>query len=361
MPDQQETEQTNMGALGTRRSALVTEVGRPEELPDLVSPAEVDRPTFSTEGTAKIRLEDLLSRYDGSTDVTRWIKEVKEMVVLGKWSEVVTVKLMMSKLHGEARSFMDKAITPFETITYDKLISNLEIRFKPRQSLLSRLIEFRNVRQNRGEPIAEFGARVRMLGYEATSSTAEVATLDPRLLVAFTMGLHDAQLKQAVLMARPANFTEAVTMALDLEAEFGKSLVKSPQINVVEEWTGQEQEVNAVGGSYNRNGRSWYKNGTQHGNNENQFAGNRKHASNHNEGTASGSTHYEKRNGTSTGKGKKVKCTFCKKIGHELSQCRRKLFNEGKCFIRKETGHQQMEYPEAIEQQDFSMAPLQME
>ena len=35
----------------------------------------------------------------------------------------------------------------------------------------------------------------------------------------------------------------------------------------------------------------------------------------------------------------KDECRYCKKKGHALDDCRRRLAKEGKCFVCKNTGH----------------------
>lgn len=314
-----------MEAHQNRRSALIHEEQNSNALPPMVSSVSgaVPEPVFTPDAVAKVRPEELLGKYDGSGDVTRWLLDVKDLVEIGKWSEKYTVRLMMAKIMGEARAFIDRAIPSSEPLTYSKIATNLELRFKPRTSLLSRLVEFRNCQQQRGETLPDYAARTRHLGFQTASTPEEVATLDPRLLVSFTMGLRDAQLKQAVLMGRPLDFKSAVELAMDFEAEFGRNFVN------------RNIHVNYVQSPSPSNSR---KNGYKPQGNG-----------------ASGNT-----GNNGNGSNRKDRCRFCKTVGHKIESCRRLMFKENRCFQCKEVGHQRKDCPQtsSSSQQDFQLAPL---
>ena len=141
---------------------------------------------------------------------------------------------------------------------------------------------------------------------QAGKSAAEVAALDPRLLVCFTMGLKDSRLRQSVLMSRPQDFKEAVELAMDFEAEFGSAAPL--RLN-------ETGEINAIS-DLNRN-QPWRPRGgaARGGRGRGQF------------------TRTDRRDGSDR---ESPKCNYCQRPGHTEEYCRRK---RARCYKCGQTGH----------------------
>lgn len=259
-------------------------------LPELVSVKSDIQPKFAvTLGKEnRIKPESLVAVYSGDTSPARWLQEVRDICEEFEWTERHTLRVMQTRLKGDAKAYMEIAIPAGESMTFSKVAQLLELRFKPRESLVSKLLKFRSVAQERTESIPEFAARVRCLGLDTSTSNDETRAMDPKLLVAFTAGLKDLTIKQAVLLGKPQSFSEAVEMAITSRAEFGRE-EKSASVNAARFEHSQAQHSD--GASFE----------TEGGHNERM-------------------------------------CDFCKKKNHHWDDCRDRLYKENLCFICKKAG-----------------------
>ena len=295
--------------MAARQSALVpaNDAGRsPNELPELVSGKTSIVPRFANESDSltKVKPESLISVYTGESDPTRWLRDVGDIAEDFSWTEKFTCRIMMTKMKGLAKNYIETAIPTGETLTFGKIATLLELRFKARESLLVKLMKFRAVTQEKGEGLAQFAARVRALGFETCTSDAETAALDPKLLVAFTAGLRDNQLRQAVMLAKPQTFSETVDLAITTQAEFGRTDPVMSQVNVVTRSATAGERKAKVHRPTDRESRP----------------------------SASGWTNEARQ--------RKMKCNVCKKPNHVAEDCRIRLFKEGLCFVCKSPDHQ---------------------
>jgi hypothetical protein len=325
--------------MASRKSvtATGTEELTPAGLPQLVSDASISlfpTPTFAAAGSdTKLKPEALLQTYDGSGSPVRWLASVGELVALGKWSETYTVRLLLTKLMGAARIFMDKAVPVGESLTFDKFGRLLQSRFQPRANLITRLLELRNAQQTRGEPMVEWASRIRLLGYDSCSSTAEVDTLGPRLMAYFLHGLRDKNVRDSVLLQKPQDLEGALTLSLEAEIEHGPARGNKPDLEIGisgltanEAQRGQRVRPRTGGAAFGR-----------------RTAGNKPQGWNQ--------AGIGARNGRGAVVTPTERCDFCKFRGHAAGDCRKRLFEEGRCFKCKKSGH----FAEACSSQEASL------
>ena len=305
-----------------------TSSAQPNTLPGLVSTEfeRSDAPAFGTEADfiGKIKPESLVPYYDGGGDPRRWLHEVKGAIAIGKWPEYYAVKVMMAKLTGAAKTYMERSVLVGQDIGYKLFSVLLESRFSTRTNLMTRLMDFKNARQERGETIVDFASRLRMLGFEACSSEDEVKSLGPRLQAYFLHGLRNGKIREAVMMQKPQSFEDTIAFAIEAEVEYGPR-----------DYDHHRRYVNAtpapVDNSYQGNGHSNRRIPTSSENRQgrNMPSAQRETRNQRPAANATNRNHTNNRNS----------CNYCKKPGHHAGICRKRLFDENKCYECKQTGH----------------------
>ncbi len=305
----------------------------PDGLPTLVSSGPpIPAPAFAaTDAGNKTKPENLIPLYDGTSDPRRWLATISDLVTLGKWSEDFTVRLMSTKLSGVAKTFIERSIQIGETATFDKFGTLLRSRFQPQSNLITRLVEFRNARQEPREQILDFASRLRMLGFDSCTSAAEVQTLGGRLIAYFLHGLHDKHIRDVVLIQKPQSFEDAIALAAEAKLESGSAnpVPPSPSGLHLAQFgrsdPGSAPPARPGRGSMNRERRP-----------------------------PGGPSARYSRPGPSTsqqprpppGMGPGDPCAYCKIPGHHRGICRKRLIDEGKCLKCRRSGHFSRECPD---------------
>jgi hypothetical protein len=156
------------------------------------------------------------SRYDGLTPYEDYRVQFDMLAELNGWSKEVKALYLAGCLNGSARSVLND-IGAGDRYEYDKLDKALKERFGTDDQSELFKAKLRNRTKTKDESLQELAHDIRRLvrlAYpQAALSTYEGLTKDQ-----FIEALGDSEVRWSVFQARPRNITEALKIALELEA-----------------------------------------------------------------------------------------------------------------------------------------------
>lgn len=197
-----------------RKSAL-PEILSAERAGDVVWKVAIADATAISGGQA----ERLVRTYDGSSDPERWFDSIREVGEIAKWSEDYAIMLIKSRLTGKALAYIENCLPVGEHIPIGELEALLVAEFKPKERLVVRLHRLISCSQDRDESVTAYAARLRAVGNSTCETDGHRSELDRTLLALFLPGLRKREVLDMLMSRDPKNFSEAVRLAQEAEAQ----------------------------------------------------------------------------------------------------------------------------------------------
>ncbi|KAJ8938634.1 hypothetical protein NQ318_015933 [Aromia moschata] len=194
---------------------------------------------------SKIRMKP--PQFDGKSSWVNYLRQFEAAARANGWSLAEKATALTLALRGDATDIL-QTLSLEEQDDYHQLVKHLEMLYG--QSHLEHVYhsQLKNRCQKNNETLQEFEADIARLVRLAYSSTPE--NVMERLAVqAFLDGLRDTETRQALTLARPSKFVDALARALEFEAAKqscrGQAKVRRMEEGV-EEGTCNEAEIRRV-------------------------------------------------------------------------------------------------------------------
>jgi hypothetical protein len=281
---------------------------------------------------------------------------------------------MRSKCSGRANRYLEAAIPVGSKVTLPELEKLLRNEFKPAEKLTVRLRRFRECKQLPDESSQCYGLRLRSLGLLTCENDKEKDVLDSRLLAQLLEGLYNTEVVRYILTKDAKTFQEALDLAREAESNASLLASISRKINVLgASSTAPSQNANQRDAripQFNKTGRfapnvnrprsqqfeptsrfsrpsqrsttdrlaqnsNWYRPPRQQNFQQPRMPFPRTQQPSYQPRTPTvprGSATASRQNPT-------FSCHYCQKLGHRQFECRKRLYDEGKCYICYQKNH----------------------
>ena len=215
------------------------------------------------------------------------------------------------KIFGLAQTLMAPANVA--DVNYDLLIARLKEHFKPKAIVIFERFKFHQCKQENGENIAEFMARLRRLARSCDFD----AFLDQALRDRFVIGLSNSTTQQILLTEENLTLDRAIKIASTREAALRDSRDAKRGVD--------PDNVNKINASVSANRSQFSRSNPKAGGGKRKFGNNSNDKGNTNVCPRCSYNHAKKdcprRN---------MKCYYCKKLGHIEIECRNKSDTKNK-------------------------------
>jgi hypothetical protein len=156
------------------------------------------------------------SRYDGLTPYEDYRVQFSMVAELNGWKNDVKALYLVGCLSGSARSVLND-MAPEDRYNYDKLDGALKERFGTDDQSELFKAKLRSRVKTKDESLQEMAHDVRRL-VRLAYPNASMKTHDDLTKDQFIEALGDSEIRWSVFQARPKNVTEALKVAMELEA-----------------------------------------------------------------------------------------------------------------------------------------------
>jgi hypothetical protein len=143
---------------------------------------------------------------DGKVEIELWLKQFEHYCQLYAWSPEERKKVLPLLLKEKAQEWFD-GLSDQEKNTYDAMVEALKLRYRPHDSLKwVRLQQFKERKQQPGEPIEDFIQCIKRMGLKLGKSEKDI-------METVVAGLTPA-ISKFVMLKNPKNLQEAADYAM---------------------------------------------------------------------------------------------------------------------------------------------------
>ncbi|CAC5372841.1 unnamed protein product [Mytilus coruscus] len=182
--------------------------------PDIVMP----QPQLSR--VAPARKEKEPDIFNGSkTEWVDYIVHFEQAATWNRWSDSEKAQQLSLCLRGSAQKILSD-LTLGQLSDYTSIKSPLAQRYHPRESEVAYRCEFRNLKRQKGETVADYGY---IRSAQKTYPALKCSDIEPTVIDQYIHGLNNHELKKHVQFHHPQTFIQAIAFASEFEAFLGSS------------------------------------------------------------------------------------------------------------------------------------------
>lgn len=194
--------------------------------------------------------------YDGNSSWENYKRQFEAAASANHWTELDKAISLTVSLRGDAINVL-QTIPPSEEKDYQQLVKRLNARYGSAHTEGVCFAKLRYRVQKPRESLQEFGADISRLVRLACPDAPE-SFLESLSVGSFVDGLEDAEIQQAIMLARPKTLTESLTLALEFQAVKSIPKTKMSVRSIKEENVGEEMaQVAFVRKPHDKNLRCW--------------------------------------------------------------------------------------------------------
>ncbi|CAC5419775.1 unnamed protein product [Mytilus coruscus] len=193
----------------------------PNVQPHMSNPAIV-MPQPQLSRVAPARKEKEPDIFNGSkTEWVDYIVHFEQVATWNRWSDSEKAQQLSMCLRGPAQKILSD-LTLGQLSDYTLIKSALAQRFHPRESEVAYRCEFRNLKRQKGESVADYGYRLRRSAQKAYPAL-KCSDIEPTVIDQYIHGLNNHELKKHVQFHHPQTLIQAIAFASEFEAFLGSS------------------------------------------------------------------------------------------------------------------------------------------
>ena len=158
--------------------------------------------------------------FDGKTvDWADYIVHFEQVAYWNQWDEREKAQQLSMCLRGVAQKTLSD-LTIGLLSDYSALKNVLSQRFNPREIEIAHRCEFRNIKRQKDDTVADYGHRLRRLAQKAYP-TLRYHEIEPTVIDQYIHGLNNYDLKKHVQFHHPQTLNQAIAFATEYEAFLG--------------------------------------------------------------------------------------------------------------------------------------------
>ncbi|PJE78497.1 hypothetical protein CI610_02561 [invertebrate metagenome] len=192
------------------------------------------------------------STYDGTTPWRDYLSHFEACARINRWTEQEMGLYLAVSLRGQAQGILGD-LPARKQEHYFSLITALEQRFAPPNQTELYRVQLLERRQRANETLPELGQAIRRL-VNLTYPTVEVGVRETLAKQQFLESLADSDMRIRIKQARPDNLTDAIHLAVELEAykkaekhgNEGRSYLRTASTESTESTHSAESEKSAM-------------------------------------------------------------------------------------------------------------------
>ncbi|CAG2236597.1 unnamed protein product [Mytilus edulis] len=160
--------------------------------------------------------------FNGSkTEWVDYIVHFEQVAAWNRWSDSEKAQQLSMCLRGPAQKILSD-LTLGQLSDYTSIKSALAQRFHPRESEVAYRCEFRNLKRQKDETVADYGYRLRRSAQKAYPAL-KCSDIEPTVIDQYIHGLNNHELKKHVQFHHPQTLIQAIAFASEFEAFLGSS------------------------------------------------------------------------------------------------------------------------------------------